>query len=1058
VKRWLISIVVLWASVARAQSTDVLQPAQVTQADCLALDTTPGALMEPAPAPGELAMPIPWTEFAVEGELVDASATVHALLDPTMQQYRTSLTAKTWSNIAAATAKFGYQLVGHHMDDTRIVLHLAPLPVVRNVRVEVHQGTKAIDWLRGIFSRPLDDEIRRRMRVRTDSLLPWESQRRQCAMREEQARIEEYLRDEGFFDASATVLHAPDPDDPRRMSVLVSVELGPVYYLGKTTIVPGPNQLAIPDAEIAAVFHHESWCVLGSRGCLSGRKPFSRAQYQQDLVKLKEKFQKRGYPSVRIQSSVSSSLPGSFDRRTHLVTPTLVIDQRRHTDVQFIGIDNEGIKEEQLGSQLTFADAGSADDVEAVNSARAIQAYLQTRGYFDARVTWTRERFEIFDKITFRVDVGVHRDTTAVQFVGNQALKTEELEGIVATKPISVASDLLGTTTTTTSDQLATDIDRIVQAYRRAGYRETRVSVSASPAQIGLDDPATTAALLSLGRGSDLYVRYTIDEGKPTMLTRIVLEHADKGKQLDPEVCGDVLQELSTELNLRFTRDGCTATLSVPFREDDVLATHDRVRDFLFRKGRPRAIVDYTTIPTADHEVTAHYAIRGLDKLRIGKIIIRGNFRTKSSVIRNELDQATPKFGEGALLTADGLADAARHLRTTALFSAVNIELPDLGTDSSVVNAVVHVEERYDYTAQVELGVGGSTYNGVFGTATMTDANILGRGINLTVLGTYGTKLKDLEGTLRIPPWLFYRWSPSLQGRITQQDTPRFGLLLTQGFTTEIARQWIRPRSDKHTPQSKTLAFHYDFRLRSRNIDALRPIGPDQDDSQVAVSTRTGSFGVTGIWEHRLDRNGQLAPLAAEDGFRLEGSLSYASPALLGQDTFIKVSAAGSKFFAIGKNLTLRGDLRYDQGFPLGGAALLPEVERFYAGGDNTVRGYADDRLATEVIQVGVPPVAGISQIRVNPAGGNIRMLGSVDAQVRIWKILAGAMFADAGMITNQWGSVTLDDIRPSVGMGLRALTPFGIGALEYAIPIRPQLGDDPRGRIHFYFAARAQF
>jgi outer membrane protein assembly factor BamA len=53
---------------------------------------------------------------------------------------------------------------------------------------------------------------------------------------------------------------------------------------------------------------------------------------------------------------------------------------------------------------------------------------------------------------------------------------------------------------------------------------------------------------------------------------------------------------------------------------------------------------------------------------------------------------------------------------------------------------------------------------------------------------------------------------------------------------------------------------------------------------------------------------------------------------------------------------------------------------------------------------------------------------------------------------------VTLDDIRPSVGTGLRALTPFGILAVEYAVPLRPQLGDDPRGRTHFYFAARAQF
>ena len=71
---------------------------------------------------------------------------------------------------------------------------------------------------------------------------------------------------------------------------------------------------------------------------------------------------------------------------------------------------------------------------------------------------------------------------------------------------------------------------------------------------------------------------------------------------------------------------------------------------------------------------------------------------------------------------------------------------------------------------------------------------------------------------------------------------------------------------------------------------------------------------------------------------------------------------------------------------------------------------------------------------------------------------MAGALFVDAGLLTNQWSTVTLDDVRPSVGMGLRALTPFGIGALEYAIPLRPRLGDDPRGRIHFYFAARAQF
>ncbi|HEY5924834.1 MAG TPA: BamA/TamA family outer membrane protein, partial [Kofleriaceae bacterium] len=182
------------------------------------------------------------------------------------------------------------------------------------------------------------------------------------------------------------------------------------------------------------------------------------------------------------------------------------------------------------------------------------------------------------------------------------------------------------------------------------------------------------------------------------------------------------------------------------------------------------------------------------------------------------------------------------------------------------------------------------------------------------------------------------------------------------------------------------------------------------------------------------------------------------APVLLGQDTFAKLSASISKFQPLGKYIVVRADARYDHGFPFGGAVLLPEVERFFAGGDNTVRGYADDRMETEIIQVGVPPFDNVSQIRVIPSPRNIRVLGSLDAQARIYKLMAGALFADAGLLTNQWGSVTVEDIRPAVGMGLRALTPFGIGALEYAIPLRPRLGDDPRGRIHFYFAARAQF
>src|SRR5690242_21464528 len=76
-----------------------------------------------------------------------------------------------------------------------------------------------------------------------------------------------------------------------------------------------------------------------------------------------------------------------------------------------------------------------------------------------------------------------------------------------------------------------------------------------------------------------------------------------------------------------------------------------------------------------------------------------------------------------------------------------------------------------------------------------------------------------------------------------------------------------------------------------------------------------------------------------------------------------------------------------------------------------------------------------------------IRLLSSLDAQYRIWKVFAGALFTDAGMVTNEWTTVNTDDIRPSVGTGLRVLTPFGIGALEYARSEERRVGKECRYR-----------
>ena len=64
--------------------------------------------------------------------------------------------------------------------------------------------------------------------------------------------------------------------------------------------------------------------------------------------------------------------------------------------------------------------------------------------------------------------------------------------------------------------------------------------------------------------------------------------------------------------------------------------------------------------------------------------------------------------------------------------------------------------------------------------------------------------------------------------------------------------------------------------------------------------------------------------------------------------------------------------------------------------------------------------------------------------------------FVDAGLISNAWEATELRDVRPAVGMALmRILAPFGALSLEYAVPVLPRAGDNPRGRFHFNLGLR---
>lgn len=986
-----------------------------------------------------------WTELDLAGTLVDDRARLLRMFEAELRT-RPILTAQARNDLALFASKLGYQLVDTAQGPdgkggSKLTLVLDPIVVVRWVDVTVKQGL--IDALRN--NALLDDEVRRRLRVRVGTALPWDLDARQALLDEDADRIRRFLRDEGFFEAAVAIRLTPV--GAYGMRAQVSATLGPAYQLGKIEIVnasSGGADLAIPAAQLAASF---------SRG-----RRFTHARFLADLDRISQLFQRRGYPSARVIHDFDPLT--SFDRRTQRVDVRVSIDPRRKLDVVFEGNDKDAFPDDELGRQLTFAAAGTADDVEVAASARALERYYQGRGHFDVAITSERVRLGAFDRVVYRIEAGQARAVREVAIVCRRhghadaapgpdcSLPRGELAGVLGTRP--TARGLFGATPLPTSGQLAADVAALQRYYQARGFRRARAEVVVAPTAAGWIAAAVgTAQVLAEDRDRELAARFLVDEGPRTVIEAVRVEF--EGRAAGQAHAGDEAR-LVARARVR------PGDPYVPDRLEDAARN---LADWYWSFGRPRARVTVLEpVPgRAPDSVIVTFNIEERQELRIGEVLVRGNFRTREWVVRDELG-----FRPGALLTGDLFTAGPRRLRATNLFDAVKLDFVDFeDSRRDTVNLVVRVEERHDYEARLDFETGWSTESSVFVRAKPSLPNFLRVGARVDAALTFGAEYQAVESTLRLPRWLARRTlGPSFDTEVggfwRRQDTERFGSLVSAGTSLAASRTWERPRTDDQGGRLVTAALRYDWRRRSRDEELVRPPGLAGDLSTNPVITRTGIIGLSLTWDQRRDDRGNVNPLAPEAGFRLEGGAGYASPYLFGQDTFIKLNALGQVFYTRGR-LQLRLDARYDQGIPLDGAVLLPEVERFFAGGDSTVRGFEEDRLATEIIEEPVPPLGQTTQIRVLPAGGNIRVLSTVDAQLTVWRLggfdIASALFADAGLVTNTWTAVGPGDVRPAVGSAVRWLLPIGSASLEWAVPLFPRVGDDPRGRLHFSIALR---
>jgi translocation and assembly module TamA len=380
----------------------------------------------------------------------------------------------------------------------------------------------------------------------------------------------------------------------------------------------------------------------------------------------------------------------------------------------------------------------------------------------------------------------------------------------------------------------------------------------------------------------------------------------------------------------------------------------------------------------------------------------------EQSVIRDSLVNRYLRYREGDWYSAEALLRTQFALDDSQYFSLAEVLPAERDRQARIVPIRITSEpnRRHLYT----IAVGYGTDTGARGTLGWEDRRLNDRGHRLR--GQVLTSgVEDSVGLTYIIPWkdpALEKLSFELRGFTEQNaDVETTGGTFTVGLT-QVRGRWQR--------------------VLSATLDSTEDKVTTGSGASAQVDRRSSLLLVPGITFARLPPD-FLGTNALPTGFRAE---VLASTSALGSDTnFTRFDVRDDRRFRLNADWQIY--VRAQIGASVvGDFEELPAQYRFFAGGDQSVRGYGYEELS---------PVDADG----NKVGGRHLLTGTFELQRNLPKNLVGAVFVDAGNAFDNFG----DPLEYSAGIGLRYRLPF----LSVGIDVAQSISDTSRSpRFHINF------
>ena len=428
--------------------------------------------------------------------------------------------------------------------------------------------------------------------------------------------------------------------------------------------------------------------------------------------------------------------------------------------------------------------------------------------------------------------------------------------------------------------------------------------------------------------------------------------------------------------------------------------------NYLRRRGYadPEILVS-TALDPENHTVSLRVHGDAGPIVTVESIEVRGNSFVSTSQILERISLGIDELFDGA-----DEEESLMRLYQSGLFRRVEVLHEPTGDGRIAV--VFEVEETTRYLVQPMVGYG--SYEEIRGGLEFEMLSVLGSGFDFNAKGIASEKGHRVSATLsdsQFLPRLFgYDTTFSISADTFRREEPSYtdGAV---GLTPSLAHNFTRALSGR-----VGYIFREHNNTSSTVIDPGALIGDYTEGSVVLEMTYD-------------DRDNPLRPT---EGTRVALQLKRLDESLGGDVTFDRIGLSASTILPITEATRLV--LRAEAGWltPGEGSDAVPIQERYFNGGESSVRSFREDKLAPdELLDVNGQVVGGEFRTVFNAEfrwAPPLQPLRAMELEM--------ALFGDAGNLGKSVESYGLQDMKYGVGAGLRFVLPIG--------PVRFDIAHNP--------------